>query len=617
MFSELVLAASKDSDSINIYDFRLGTSLGSLNSISTDTQYSFLLSPLSNSNESIPWVLAVSNSALTGFVYNLTLENKSCKLKFPLPEKISCITISPSGTYIFGGSFSGKIYCWIASTGSLLRVWEAHYGPVTCLLTSADESVILSAGEDANTHVWLLTRTLDIFQSELPTPEVSFSEHTMPVTSIYISSTGTANRGFMNSRPRVFTGGMDQSVKCWEIGPKYNQSFEKETNKTTRFQFESKLLTTWLLPSALKSIVLDKMETKLFCGCQNGVIYRLDLYLKKSQLDVSQYYAVGGKGLVIEVDQSSNPTGTDSSAKEKQPTIENSPYSSNKFVGHEKSISSISLSIDDRLLVSGSADNTVKVWDIYSGQCIRTLNASQKQQKKAKPANIQKIATMVDSGISQVTTFIKPPALGGASASLRIAKGGENVTFGSNFSLFDPNIESLNLNKADNMLNFSQTTPSNITILNRIPISASDPVDLLDNKDSKDCIKSSLYDAQPSLYSISRYFNPTSNNVSNSSFSPQTFSSVGDIAFSIQSLEDSFSLKTEESLREQITKLHEDVSEIASRYEKLVDLNTNLYNFTVNKVLSSNSQPLNTEKEISQDVANLSKDSKAKKPKRK
>lgn len=43
------------------------------------------------------------------------------------------------------------------------------------------------------------------------------------------------------------------------------------------------------------------------------------------------------------------------------------------FSGHTKSITCLALSIDETILVSGSADETIKLWHIGSKQCTRTI----------------------------------------------------------------------------------------------------------------------------------------------------------------------------------------------------------------------------------------------------
>ena len=43
------------------------------------------------------------------------------------------------------------------------------------------------------------------------------------------------------------------------------------------------------------------------------------------------------------------------------------------LAGHTDEVRSVAVSADGRLALSGSSDRTVKVWDLETGQCLATL----------------------------------------------------------------------------------------------------------------------------------------------------------------------------------------------------------------------------------------------------
>jgi WD40 repeat protein len=45
--------------------------------------------------------------------------------------------------------------------------------------------------------------------------------------------------------------------------------------------------------------------------------------------------------------------------------------------GHTDIVSSVRVSLDDKQVVSGSRDKTLRVWDMSTGQCTIVLNTNQ------------------------------------------------------------------------------------------------------------------------------------------------------------------------------------------------------------------------------------------------
>jgi WD40 repeat protein len=43
------------------------------------------------------------------------------------------------------------------------------------------------------------------------------------------------------------------------------------------------------------------------------------------------------------------------------------------FIGHTRSVWTVCFSKDDKLVISGSGDKTLKLWNVETGQCVRTF----------------------------------------------------------------------------------------------------------------------------------------------------------------------------------------------------------------------------------------------------
>ncbi|CAO3635747.1 unnamed protein product [Cunninghamella echinulata] len=255
-----------------------------------------------------------------------------------IPEKIITVASSHQGHYIAGATANGRIYLWHISSGLLIKVFDAHYRSILRLGFSNDDSLLISAGEDATINVWLVSSLLsnnnnndtnDMSSNINTSPLYSWSDHTLPVTDIYIGS-GTL------STTRVYTSSSDFTVKVWDLAT-------------------GELLTTFLFPKAVTTLIVNPSETMLFAACGNE-IYLVELYKRRQQQTYQSVQSLGGLGKVEGV-------GTDSLS------------SSLIFSGHTNIIHSLSLSFDGSLLISGSEDGNCIVWDVNSRQSLRQFTS--------------------------------------------------------------------------------------------------------------------------------------------------------------------------------------------------------------------------------------------------
>ena len=104
-------------------------------------------------------------------------------------------------TLCFGGAASGTVYCWLASTGSLLRSWPAHFREVTQLLCS--DGFLLTASADAAVQVYNLA---DLFaEPGAPRAMHGLQGHSLGVTALAVLGHGL--------KQTVATAGRWQAVK--------------------------------------------------------------------------------------------------------------------------------------------------------------------------------------------------------------------------------------------------------------------------------------------------------------------------------------------------------------------------------------------------------------------
>lgn len=239
-------------------------------------------------------------------------------------EPLTCLAATGDGVYCVGGSPSGKLYVWETASGALLRFWEGHYSAVGVLAFTDDDLFLVSAEEHAYVKVWRLGDVLDLSdraRARAPQPFRVWAEHTLPVTDVAVGAGGACSR--------IITGSLDQSVKIWSLAT-------------------GQRLATVAFPAKCTAVVLDAAEQEIYVGCSDAVIYAVGLAAAPPSHWSSETERAHGSG------------GLEAA-----------------FRGHKQSITALSISSDGLLLVSASADTSIRVWDVPSRTTLRQFDKHQ------------------------------------------------------------------------------------------------------------------------------------------------------------------------------------------------------------------------------------------------
>ncbi|NXR56117.1 WDR18 protein, partial [Hippolais icterina] len=233
--------------------------------------------------------------------------------KIICPGPVTCLTASPNGLYILAG-VAESIYLWEVSNGNLLAILNRHYQDLTCLCFTDDSSHFLSGAKDCLALVWNLYNVLQAEPSQIPDPRHVWSRHSLPITDLCC--------GFGGPLARAATASLDQTAKLWEIS-------------------SGELLLSVLFDVGIMAVTLDLSEYHMFCGGMDGSIFQVDLCAWPVQRDR---------------------------------TFQTERENGKVFKGHRNQVTCLSVSTDGSLLLSGSHDETVRLWDIQSKQCLKTMN---------------------------------------------------------------------------------------------------------------------------------------------------------------------------------------------------------------------------------------------------
>jgi WD40 repeat protein len=326
--------------------------------------------------------------------------SSSPKWKCKLPELMtSNLVTSPCGYYILGGGKSGTCYCWStlsntnsttwnydntqnnddddyasfsSSSGSeLVSKWVAHYRSIKSIIFSDCGSYVITGGDDGIVNVWNLMDVVSSSSSLLSSrssshhnntldPIQTWSEHHLPITSMYALPSS-----------RIVSTSKDKQVIIMEL-------------------FNGQTLAKINMPSPNTTIISDPMGYRLYLGSIDGTIYCVDL-------NTFAIATTAESATIIthnHVDSDDVDGHTRTSAAIATPSIsgslleetvlgmksnDNASSHITEFRGHNRPISCLALVGQDYdingsvLLVSGSVDGSIRVWDIRSRCCLHTV----------------------------------------------------------------------------------------------------------------------------------------------------------------------------------------------------------------------------------------------------
>ncbi|XP_044512249.1 protein ROOT INITIATION DEFECTIVE 3 [Mangifera indica] len=315
-------------------------------------------------------------SSSSGSVHYWSWSKPQAEVKSFPAEPIKPIAANSEGTYIVGGGQSGDIYLWEVMSGRLLKKWHAHYRAVTCLVFSEDESLLISGSEDGCVRVWSLLMIFDDYESQQASHLYlhSFSEHTLRVTDV-VSGSGGCNA-------IIVSASEDRTCKVWSLST-------------------GRLLRSIVFPSIIDAIRLDPAEHVFYAGSRDGSIYIAALNAESSS---SSSY---GMHIISSLSDRS------------------------------KAVTCLAYSTEGNLLLSGSEDGMVRVWDPRTRNIVRmfkhakgpvnnilvvrrplylslgtfsSANASLRKHGSLLPPPLDKYINLTDEGLNNKTVICLPTA---------------------------------------------------------------------------------------------------------------------------------------------------------------------------------------------------------------
>ena len=292
-------------------------------------------------------------------------------------RNISSVCLSGDGKYALSGSEDQTLRLWDTSNGKCLRIFDGHRRDVTSVCLSANLKYAVSGSKDFTVKLW---------ETETGQCLRSFEGHSSHVESVNMSADG--NYVISGSSASLLN---DNTLKLWDVKTgkclhtlqNYNKSINSAgltTDGRMAVLASGTTITLLTLPvnSASSSSEFQLTRLRVFAEIKDvqdellSAIVRAEHLLKEKHFIQSfalLYDAWEKNNFKDDANISRVYTELCSKARRK---IFSFCYLENTL-NHDETIWSVAITTDNSSVVSGSHDRTVRIWDVTSGQCVRTL----------------------------------------------------------------------------------------------------------------------------------------------------------------------------------------------------------------------------------------------------
>ncbi|MEO2033491.1 MAG: c-type cytochrome domain-containing protein [Planctomycetaceae bacterium] len=273
--------------------------------------------------------------------------------KLAVPENVSAMAVSANGAWIATAAADHKIVLWDTKTGKPAVTLEGHTARVNGLVfwpTVAEQARVNQAVRQTEIAVSAAARKLQTARKALATWQAKSTKKDNDEQKALTDAIAAAEKSHTDA------------VAAVAVAQKQSQEFAEKIAKQTRLVSgsEDKSIRVWDpaagtasaqldTPAPVTSVVFNVDATMAISGHSDNIARVWSLQPEKADAKPADDKAG---------DQAAEPT---------QPTLE--------IKGHSKPITSLALvGPAGTQLVSGSADGTVRVWDLKNGKQIRSLN---------------------------------------------------------------------------------------------------------------------------------------------------------------------------------------------------------------------------------------------------
>ncbi|MBI5927671.1 MAG: protein kinase [Chloroflexi bacterium] len=249
---------------------------------------------------------------------------------------VTSVAISPDGETALTGSQDGLLILWNLLTGEEIKRFEGYEGQVYAVAFSLDGQQALGGFEDSSLILWDVSTGEEVHR---------FEGHGGPVTSVEFSPRGGS----------ILSGSKDATLVLWDIQTATRiREFVGQDAPITRAQFTPD--GTQILSAGENGVLIlwDRETGAIIHRYENtiaGKIFGMDIAPTSNSFRIM----AGGLNRVLTLWDAENET----------------PLHQFANLGHGGPVKDIVVSTDNQLMLSGSNDHTLILWDVSTGQEIR------------------------------------------------------------------------------------------------------------------------------------------------------------------------------------------------------------------------------------------------------
>lgn len=247
-------------------------------------------------------------------------------------KRVTAAAVTLDGRCAISGSLDTTLRLWDLKAGKCLRVLEGHDGPVTAVAITPDCQFAISGSTDNTLRLWELASGKCLR---------TFTEHAETITAVAI----TPDAQF------ALSGSTDKILRLWLLDAKL---------KRPRAAFQvCRQREHWELESFKKRFrkYLDHAEIAIKTGKPATAYTFLALARSIPGYERDQHILALSAHLSKVLKRKSLREGR----------------LSRTLQGHGAVVTSVVLSLDGRFIISGSRDNTVRLWTLLTRKCLRVF----------------------------------------------------------------------------------------------------------------------------------------------------------------------------------------------------------------------------------------------------